>query len=82
MISLAELLAPGRRRPRLPDQQEVGLLRRPLLCRARYNGIDQPRRALSQLVEVRELSWSKRDTECCGGGGLLRRRSSSSNEMS
>ena len=39
---------------------------------ARYNGVvEQPRRALSQLVEVRELGWSKTDTECCGGGGLL-----------
>jgi Fe-S oxidoreductase len=39
---------------------------------ARYNGvIDTPRRALGQLVEVRELSWNKADTECCGGGGLL-----------
>ncbi len=39
---------------------------------ARYNGvIEQPRRALAQLVEVREFGWCKSDTECCGGGGLL-----------
>jgi Fe-S oxidoreductase len=39
---------------------------------ARYNGVvEAPRRALAQLAEVRELSWNKRDTECCGGGGLL-----------
>jgi len=39
---------------------------------ARYNDvIESPRKALSQLVEVRELGWSKGDTECCGGGGLL-----------
>ncbi len=39
---------------------------------ARYNGvIESPRKALSQLTEVRELGWSKGDTECCGGGGLL-----------
>jgi Fe-S oxidoreductase len=39
---------------------------------ARYNGVmDAPRRALGQLVEVRELAWSRGDTECCGGGGLL-----------
>ena len=39
---------------------------------ARYNGVvDTPRRALGQLVEVREFSWNKSDTECCGGGGLL-----------
>jgi Fe-S oxidoreductase len=39
---------------------------------ARYNGVvESPRRALGQLVEVRELAWNKTDTECCGGGGLL-----------
>ncbi len=39
---------------------------------ARYNGVmDAPRRALGQLVEVRELQWNRGDTECCGGGGLL-----------
>jgi fumarate reductase (CoM/CoB) subunit B len=39
---------------------------------ARYNGVvEQPRRALSQLAEVREFGWNKTDTECCGGGGLL-----------
>ena len=25
----------------------------------------------NQRTEVRELGWSKGDTECCGGGGLL-----------
>jgi Fe-S oxidoreductase len=39
---------------------------------ARYNNVvEQPRRALGSLVEVREFGWSKSDTECCGGGGLL-----------
>ncbi len=39
---------------------------------ARYSNVmETPRRALGQLVEVRELAWNKRDTECCGGGGLL-----------
>ncbi len=39
---------------------------------ARYNGvIEQPRRALSQLAELRELAWNRTDTECCGAGGLL-----------
>ena len=39
---------------------------------ARYNDVvEQPRRALAQLAEVRELRWNKTDTECCGGGGLL-----------
>ena len=39
---------------------------------ARYaNVIDEPRRALAAVAEVREFSWSKRDAECCGGAGLL-----------
>lgn len=39
---------------------------------ARYAGVTEPPRAvLSRLAEVRELTWSGTDTECCGGGGLL-----------
>jgi Fe-S oxidoreductase len=71
IVSLAELLLPV-----------VGNLACPITKRsvyyhdpcyhARYNNVvEQPRRALSQLVEVRELGWSRGDTECCGGGGLL-----------
>ncbi|MEZ4399728.1 MAG: (Fe-S)-binding protein [Kofleriaceae bacterium] len=33
--------------------------------------IDEPRRVLGQLAEVREFAWSGVDAECCGGGGLL-----------
>lgn len=32
---------------------------------------EPPRRVLGRVAEVREFSWSRRDTECCGGGGLL-----------
>jgi fumarate reductase (CoM/CoB) subunit B len=39
---------------------------------ARHLGVvDQPRKVLSRVAEVRELEWSGRDTECCGGGGVL-----------
>jgi Fe-S oxidoreductase len=39
---------------------------------ARYAGVmDEPRRVLSRLVEVRELPGSRGETECCGGAGLL-----------
>jgi len=31
----------------------------------------EPRALLERVAEVRELSWSKQDTDCCGGGGLL-----------
>lgn len=39
---------------------------------ARYaNVIEEPRRVLAALADVREFTWSGQDTECCGGGGLL-----------
>lgn len=39
---------------------------------ARYaNVTEPPRRVLGALATVRELGWSRQDTECCGGGGLL-----------
>lgn len=39
---------------------------------SRYAGvIDEPRRVLERVAEVREFSWSHEDSDCCGGGGLL-----------
>jgi Fe-S oxidoreductase len=39
---------------------------------ARYAGVmDEPRRVLSRVVEVRELAGARAETECCGGAGLL-----------
>lgn len=39
---------------------------------ARYAGVvDEPRRVLGRVVEVRELAGSRGETECCGGAGLL-----------
>lgn len=71
VVSFAELLAPA------ASSLACSLTRRSVYYHdpcyhARYNNVvEQPRRALSQLVEVREFGWSKTDTECCGGGGLL-----------
>jgi fumarate reductase (CoM/CoB) subunit B len=71
VVSLAELLAPA------ASSLACSLTRRSVYYHdpcyhARYNNVvEQPRKALSQLVEVRELAWNKTDTECCGGGGLL-----------
>ena len=71
VVSLAELLAPA------ASSLACSLTRRSVYYHdpcyhARYNNvIDQPRKALAQLVEVREFGWNKTDTECCGGGGLL-----------
>jgi len=39
---------------------------------ARHAGvIEEPRRVLSRVADVREFGWSGADTECCGGSGLL-----------
>ncbi|HEY4178386.1 MAG TPA: (Fe-S)-binding protein [Kofleriaceae bacterium] len=71
IVSLAEVIGPA------TANLACSLTRRPVYYHdpcyhARYNGVvEQPRRALSQLVELREFGWCKDDTECCGGGGLL-----------
>ncbi|MEJ7604498.1 MAG: (Fe-S)-binding protein [Kofleriaceae bacterium] len=71
IVSVADLLAPAAQNLACPITKKSVYYHDPCY-HARYNGvIEQPRRALSQLVEVRELNWNKADTECCGGGGLL-----------
>lgn len=71
IVSLAEVLAPAAQNLACPLQRKTVYYHDPCY-NARYNGVvDQPRRALSQLAELREFSWNKTDTECCGGGGLL-----------
>jgi Fe-S oxidoreductase len=71
LVSLAELLAPVAQNLACSLQRRSVYVHDPCY-HARYNGvIEQPRRALAQLTEIRELSWSRADTECCGGGGLL-----------
>ncbi|MGE0870927.1 MAG: (Fe-S)-binding protein [Kofleriaceae bacterium] len=70
-VSLAELLAPAAQNLACPVTRRTVYYHDPCY-HARYNGvIEQPRRALSQLAELRELGWHGTDTECCGGGGLL-----------
>jgi Fe-S oxidoreductase len=71
IVSLADLLAPVAGNLACPVNKRSVYYHDPCY-HARYNAVvDQPRRALAQLVEVRELAWNKTDTECCGGGGLL-----------
>jgi Fe-S oxidoreductase len=71
VIALAELLAPAASNLACPMEHKPIYYHDP--CHhSRYNGVvDEPRRALAQLAEVRELSWHHDDAECCGGGGLL-----------
>jgi Fe-S oxidoreductase len=71
IVSLADVLAPAAQNLACPVKPRPVYYHDPCY-NARYNNVvEQPRRALAQLAEVRELSWNKSDTECCGGGGLL-----------
>ncbi|MEO8844494.1 MAG: (Fe-S)-binding protein [Kofleriaceae bacterium] len=71
VVSTADVLAPAAANLACQLQRKSVYYHDPCY-HARYNDvIDAPRKALAQLVEVREFGWSKQDTECCGGGGLL-----------
>jgi dimethylglycine catabolism B len=71
VVSTADVLAPAAANLACQLQRKSVYYHDPCY-HARYNDvIEAPRRALAQLVEVREFGWSKQDTECCGGGGLL-----------
>ncbi len=71
VVAVADVLAPAAANLACQLQRKSVYYHDPCY-HARYNDvIESPRKALSQLVEVRELGWSKQDTECCGGGGLL-----------
>ncbi|MEO6774038.1 MAG: (Fe-S)-binding protein [Kofleriaceae bacterium] len=71
VVALADVLAPAAANLACQLQRKSVYYHDPCY-HARYNDvIESPRKALAQLVEVRELSWNKQDTECCGGGGLL-----------
>ncbi len=71
IVSLADVLAPAAQNLACPVTRKSVYYHDPCY-NARYNAVvEQPRRALSQLAEVREFAWAKNDTECCGGGGLL-----------
>jgi Fe-S oxidoreductase len=71
VVALADVLAPAAANLACQLQRKSVYYHDPCY-HARYNDVvETPRKALAQLVEVRELSWNKQDTECCGGGGLL-----------
>ncbi len=71
IVSLPDVLAPASQNLACRIDRKAVYYHDPCY-HARYNGVvEQPRQALSQLAEVRELGWNKTDTECCGGGGLL-----------
>jgi fumarate reductase (CoM/CoB) subunit B len=71
VLSLAEFLAQAANRLPKPKRKKTVYYHDPCYL-ARYSGVlEQPRRVLSQIADVREFAWSRTDAECCGGGGLL-----------
>ncbi|MEZ4365947.1 MAG: (Fe-S)-binding protein [Kofleriaceae bacterium] len=71
VVSLVEFLADRVDRLPRPKSRRAVYYHDPCY-HARYAGVlEAPRTVLRRLAEVRELSWSGTDTECCGGGGLL-----------
>jgi dimethylglycine catabolism B len=71
VLSLSEYLAQHVSRLPAPKARRSVYYHDPCYL-ARYAGVvEPPRRVLAQVADVRELGWSRHDTECCGGGGLL-----------
>jgi Fe-S oxidoreductase len=71
VLSLSEYLAQHVSRLPVPKVKKSVYYHDPCYL-ARYAGVvEPPRRVLGQVAVVRELGWSRQDTECCGGGGLL-----------
>ncbi|MEM9492604.1 MAG: (Fe-S)-binding protein, partial [Myxococcota bacterium] len=72
VLALAEFLARMAERLPLRNETEKVIYYHDPCYLARYAGvIEQPRRVLERIAEVREFSWAGTDTECCGGAGLL-----------
>jgi fumarate reductase (CoM/CoB) subunit B len=72
IVALAEFLAQDAGRLPKPRGRRKTVYYHDPCYLARYSGVvEQPRRVLAQLADVREFAWSQGDTECCGGGGLL-----------
>lgn len=71
VLSVAELLAQHTAKLPVPAKKKSVYYHDPCYL-ARSAGVTEPpRRVLARVAELRELSWSGVDTECCGGGGLL-----------
>ena len=75
VLSLAEYLdRAGAARPGLerPRAERRSVYYHDPCYLARYSAVtEEPRRVLSRVANVMELSGSRAETECCGGAGLL-----------
>ena len=73
VLHLSEFLAQHADRiPARPKASRASVYYHDPCYLARHAGVlDAPRRVLARVADVRELSWSRTDTECCGGAGVL-----------
>ena len=71
VVTLAEFLATHASKLPAPAVRKPVYYHDPCYLARSVGAIEEPRRVLGQVAEVREFAWSGVDTECCGGGGLL-----------
>ncbi len=71
VVSMPEFLAEHVAKLPVPAKKKSVYYHDPCYLARSAGVIEPPRRVLGRLAELRELSWSGTDTECCGGGGLL-----------
>jgi len=71
VVSMPEFLATHVDKLPTPAKKKTVYYHDPCYLARSAGVIEPPRRVLGKLADLRELSWSGLDTECCGGGGLL-----------
>ena len=71
VVSIAEFLATHADKLPAPATKKRVHYHDPCYLARSAGVIEEPRRVLGQVADVREFAWSGVDTECCGGGGLL-----------
>ena len=71
ILSVAEFLAAHADELPVPAERKAVYYHDPCYLARSAGVVDEPRRVLAQVADVREFAWHGTDTECCGGGGLL-----------
>ncbi len=71
VVHVTEYLQALAERVPAPARREPVWYHDPCYLARHLSLIEQPRKLLARVAEVREFAWSGRDTECCGGGGVL-----------
>jgi len=71
VVSIAEFLAAHADKLPTPPTKKRVYYHDPCYLARSAGVLEEPRRVLGQVADVREFAWSGVDAECCGGGGLL-----------